>query len=82
MDVELHLLCQALCRLSDIVYYVTMQVLVCFTFSSHSVIVYSYGHVPIGGKGVKIWPTVGIGGQWAVRVLQRATPTVTRDIRL
>ena len=61
MDVELYLFCQALYRLSDIV----------------SIIVYSYGDVPIGGEGFKIWPIVGIGGHWAVRVLQRATPTVT-----
>ena len=37
---------------------------------------------PLPVKGCKFWPMLGTHGHWAVRVLQRTTPTVTRDIRL
>ena len=33
-------------------------------------------------KGCKFLPLLGTHGHRAVRVLQRATPTMTRDIRL
>ena len=33
-------------------------------------------------KGCKFWPMLGTRGHWAVRVLKRATLTVTRGIRL
>ena len=32
--------------------------------------------------GCKFWPMLGTHGHWAGSVLQRATPTVTRGIRL
>ena len=37
---------------------------------------------PLPVKGCEFWPMLGTHGHWAVRVLWRATPTVTRDIRL
>ena len=51
-------------------------------FSSHSRIFHSYGDVTITGKGLQFWPMLGTYGHWAMRVLYRATPTVTRGIRL
>ena len=35
-------------------------------------------HHPFLLKGCKFWPMLGTLGHWAVKVLQRATPTVTR----
>ena len=37
---------------------------------------------PLPTKGCKFLPFLGIHGHWAMRVLKRATPTMTRDIRL
>ena len=37
---------------------------------------------PLPVKGCKFWLLFGTHGHWAVRVLWRATPTVTQDIRL
>ena len=37
---------------------------------------------PLPVKVCKVWLMLGTHGHWAVRVLYRATPTVTRDIRL
>ena len=37
---------------------------------------------PLPVKGCKFWPMLGTHGHWAVRVLSRATPTVTQGIRL
>ena len=33
---------------------------------------------PLPVKGCKFWPMLGCHGHWAVRVLYRATPTVTQ----
>ena len=41
-----------------------------------------HGDVTIAGMGCKFWPMLGTNGNWTVRVLQRATPSVTRGIRL
>ena len=45
--------------------------------SSISRIIHSYGDVTITGEGLQIVTMFGTHGHWAVRVLQRATPTVT-----
>ena len=37
---------------------------------------------PLPVKGCKFWSLLDTCGHWGVRVLQRATPTVTRGIRL
>ena len=37
---------------------------------------------PLPVKGCKFWPILGTHGQWAMSVFKRATPTVTRGIRL
>ena len=44
-------------------------------------IFHSYGYVTIAVKDCKFSPMLGTHGNWAVRVLLRATPTETRDIR-
>ena len=36
---------------------------------------------PLPVKGCKFWPMRGTFGHWAVRVLSRATPTVTQPVR-
>ena len=49
-------------------------------FSSHSRIFHSYMEKsPLSVKDWKFWPMFGTHGHWAVRVLKRATPTVTRE---
>ena len=48
-----------------------------WSLSSHSRIVHSYVIVTITGEGLQIVTMFGTHGHWAVRVLQRATPTVT-----
>ena len=37
---------------------------------------------PLPVKVCKFWPILGTYAHWTVRVLKRATPTVTRSIRL
>ena len=51
-------------------------------FSSHSRIFHSYGDVNITDEKLQIWPLLCTHGHWALRVYQRATPAVTRGIRL
>ena len=53
-----------------------------WSYSSNSRIFHSFGDVTIAWKSCKFWPMLGTYGHWAVRVLQRATPIVTRDICL
>ena len=55
--------------------------------SSHSRIshsrIFTHMHTsPLPLKGYKFWPMLGTHDHWAVRVLWRATHTVTRGIRL
>ena len=55
----------------------------CLVFSSHSRIVHLYGDVINICEGMQIFIyDFSSFGHWAVRVLKRATPTVTRDICL
>ena len=49
--------------------------------SSHSIFTHMETS-PLPVKGSEFWPMLGTHGHWAVRVLWRATPTVTRGIRL
>ena len=51
---------------------------VCLSLSSHSRIFHSYEDVTIEGEGLQILTYAGTHGYWAVWVLQRATPTMTR----
>ena len=65
--------------------YYNLNLSVClfvWSFSSHSRIFHSHGDVTVTVKGCKSWPMLGTYGQWAVKVLQRATSTITREIRL
>ena len=54
-------------------FFVFVFIFVCFCFMETS---------PFPGKGCNFLPMLGTGDYLAVRVLLRATPTVTRDIRL
>ena len=51
-----------------------MLLFVCLEFFSHL----ETSLLPV--KGCQFWPMIGTYGHWAVRVLKRATPTVTRGI--
>ena len=53
-------------------------------FTYHSRLFHSYGDVRINKpmKGFKFWLMLLTHGHWAVRVLQRATPALTRRIHL
>ena len=51
-----------------------------WVLSSNSIIFKTYMKTSM--NGCKIWPLLGTHGHWAVRVLSRATPSVTRDIQL